>query len=615
MDTFELTLVPDYGKNIQIVLSPSPFVPSNVDEMILKREYIYSDRPYRAELKGISERIEAFSFFVNDMEIESVLEEKNVISFGTNRRIFTHNYGFVQITINIKLENQVRMVLYSKFIPILVVNARNNRSVERMVEYIYAHREQFLLSGFQLSMQSQGLKAEGTKDLEAQVQIIQDIIQVYNETIGYFRLNAKFKLSSIGHVDHYEKAKYVSNRMIDYIVMHPEQLMRTSVSTGIRVHKQNYIPNKTLVEENAVDYDIYENRIIVGFLRSLYVMVKNLTDEIDKRMKQFPDIQEIEKGYFLSAAFAFSAAKQRLAKNKAQFDLLCENIEEIYIQYCEALPVSKQDVFAIPQPSAVLISVRAYRLIYEQIIRWFQFGMYDFSGEDFILPMLRSDKIYEYYVLLKLYNYIIDKGYSLQLSTPYSYKNPGFYSSNSNPYGLKLLNTFQFKNIKTSTELTLYYEPIIYNGKSAYTGENNVGLFRNMSYSFNDGENGRFNTGGYYHPDYVIKVQRANQCQYIILDAKFSKRNTTKENYLRKLLFRYIISISTIDLEDSLLGLVIVNGKSDGTEDAVEDIYDRTPDHREIYPFAKIMTLTETQDENLQLHENLMDQLLQKFVT
>ena len=170
-------------------------------------------------------------------------------------------------------------------------------------------------------------------------------------------------------------------------------------------------------------------------------------------------------------------------------------------------------------------------------------------------------------------------------------------------------------NIKTSTELTLYYEPIIYNGKSAYIGENNVGLFRNMSYSFNDGENRRFNTGGYYHPDYVIKVQRADQCQYIILDAKFSKRNTTKENYLCKLLFRYVMSISAIHPEDSLWGLVIVNGKSDGTEDAVEDIYDRAPDHREIYPFAKIMTLTETQDENLQLHENLMDQLLQKFVT
>ena len=157
--------------------------------------------------------------------------------------------------------------------------------------------------------------------------------------------------------------------------MHPEQLMQTSVSTGIRAHKQNFIPSKTLVEENVIDYDIYENQIVVGFLRSLYMMVGSLTDEISERIKQFPGKQEIEKGYFLSAAFAFSATKRRLEKNKAQLNLLCKNIKELYIQYREVLPVSEQDVFALPQPSAVLISVRAYRLVYEQIIRWFQFGM------------------------------------------------------------------------------------------------------------------------------------------------------------------------------------------------------------------------------------------------
>lgn len=610
MDTCKLKLIPDYGSSIQMVMSSDPFVPSNIDEMILNREYIYSDQPYHAELNDVSETIEDLTFFVNDMEIESEREEDNGISFGINRRIFTHNYGFAQITLNIKLANQTTMVLYSKFIPILVVNAQNNRSVERMVKYIYDHREQFLLCGSQPSMQAHGLNSEGIKDLESQIQMIQDVIHVYSEMIGYFRLNAKFKLSPVGHVDHYEKAKSVSNQMINYIAMHPEHLMRTSVSTGIRVHKQNFIPNKTLVEENVVDYDIYENQIVLGFLRSLYVMVGSLIDEITKRIKQFPDKQEIEGRYLLSVAFVISATKQRLEKNKKQLNLLYENIEEIYIQYREVLPVSERDVFVLPQPSAVLISVRAYRLIYEQIIRWFQFGMYDFSGEDFILPMLRSDKIYEYYVLLKIYNYIENKGYSLLSATPYSYKKTGFHSSFANPYGLKTLNTFQFKNENTSIELTLYYEPIVYNGKNSNAGENKVGLFRNMSYPYQDGKD-----GSYYYPDYVIKIQRSEHCQYVILDAKFSKRNTTKANYLSKLLYRYIISISTIDPEDCLLGLVIVNGKSDGTADVVEDIYNRTPNNREIRPFAKILTLTETQDENLQLHENLIDQFLQEIIT
>ena len=74
MDTCKLKLIPDYGSSIQMVMSSDPFVPSNVDEMILNREYIYSDQPYHAELNDVSETIEDLTFFVNDMEIESERE-------------------------------------------------------------------------------------------------------------------------------------------------------------------------------------------------------------------------------------------------------------------------------------------------------------------------------------------------------------------------------------------------------------------------------------------------------------------------------------------------------------------------------------------------------------
>lgn len=616
MDTDKLTLVliPDHGSHVQVVLSPLPlalndFVLCNMDDMILNREYVYSDKSYSATLDGVDEKIEELSFFIND-EIRPAYEESNRISFVENKRIFTHNYGFIQITIRIRLKNGRGLVFYSNFIPVLVLNELNNRSVERMVEYIYAHREQFLWCGHHSSMQSYDLKAKGKKDLESYVQIIQDVIKVYNETIGYFRLNARFKLSPTGQVDCYEKVKSVSSRTISYIVTHPEQLMHTSASTGIRAHRQNFIPNKTLVEENVIDYDIYENKIVVGFLRSLYVSVDGLIKEIVKRIKQFPDKREIEYGYFISAAFAYSATKQRLEKNKEKLNRLLENIEGLYVRYREIFPVSNYEVFTAPQPSAILISVRAYRLIYEQIVRWFQFGMYDFRGEDFILPMLRSDKIYEYYILLKIYNYIISKGYSPHNTTSYNYPNIRFTAKSIT----NIPNTFLFKNDNTSIEITLYYEPIIYEGKNGNMGVNTLGLFRNNSHSIGGEDDQDSNTGSYYHPDYVIKIQRAERCEYVVLDAKFSKLHTTRRYYVCKLLYRYIASISTIDPKDSLLGLIIVNGKSAEAEDGVEDIYDLSPDNREVFPFAKILTLTEIQDKNLQPHEKLIDQLLQKFI-
>lgn len=81
---------------------------------------------------------------------------------------------------------------------------------------------------------------------------------------------------------------------------------------------------------------------------------------------------------------------------------------------------------------------------------------------------------------------------------------------------------------------------------------------------------------------------------------------------MRKLLYRYLISISTIDSEDEILGLVIVNGKSNDIEDDIEDIYNRTK--RAVFPFAKIVTLTENQEDNSLIHENLMNNVFQTVI-
>ena len=139
-----------------------------------------------------------------------------------------------------------------------------------------------------------------------------------------------------------------------------------------------------------------------------------------------------------------------------------------------------------------MISVRPYRLIYDQIVRWFQFGIYDFSREDFILPMLQSNKLYEYYVLLKLFEYIQTKGYQIQSKDLYKYKYQNSALFNTVNLGkIKSNNTFVFWRDDTSIELTLYYEPVIYSGISKNVGENALSLFRNISFSYKKGETGK----------------------------------------------------------------------------------------------------------------------------
>ena len=76
-----------------------------------------------------------------------------------------------------------------------------------------------------------------------------------------------------------------------------------------------------------------------------------------------------------------------------------------------------------------------------------------------------------------------------------------------------------------------------------------------------------------------------------------------------------MLSISTINPEDTILGLTVINGKSKEMEDSIYpyDIYDLVPNDQSVCPFAKIITVTENHEDskhNEQLHIKLLDNLL-----
>ena len=614
MSAYELSLIPDYKQSIRLELSESRPQTGILDDLTPEQEYVYSDQLYSVAVHGLGADFIRVSFYINDYEVEQSADPTGRLHFAGSycpkAFIFRHNFGLVQFSVRIEFGGLPPVILYTKYVPVLVVNARTNLSVQRMTEYIYRWGEHLLYSGQLRSAQQRNLKANAPKELNLQLQILSDIVRVYSENIGYFHTSAKFNVHSVEYVDSYEKVRFVSSRTLAYIVQHPEQLVQTTAHTGIRRNSRSFLPQRTLVEENAVNYDIYENQVVVGFLSSLTRMIRELDEKIGQRLDRFPEVTEVESGYFLSVSFVFASTRRRLEKVREQLLALRQGVEELYNQYIQMLPVSQLTLDRIPPPSQSFISVRPYRLIYEQIARWFHFGMYDFSREDFILLMLQSNKLYEFYVLLKIYNYIKGRGYTLQKSTPYAYSpDKSGYPTGAVYGGVRYNNTFIFENEHGTKELTLYYEPYVHNGNSKYVGENGVALFRNMSYSFRGGE-----SNIHYWPDYVIKVKNGERCQYIILDAKFSTRQDVKEYQLRELLYKYLISISTIDPNDKVEGLVVINGKSREMTDSCEAVYNRTVDRREVSPFAQLVTLTENQEDNLALHKSLLDEVLYKII-
>ncbi|MGO5064066.1 hypothetical protein [Clostridium sp. LCP25S3_F8] len=245
----------------------------------------------------------------------------------------------------------------------------------------------------------------------------------------------------------------------------------------------------------------------------------------------------------------------------------------------------------MPKPSSVFMKIQHYRKIYKVIKDWFESGNYDLSNEKMILTFPLASQIYEYYILFRINNYITENGYDLRNSKNFLYG----LKTNAKYENTKFNNTFIFQKEKTT--ITVYYQPVIFLNQVV----NDIGLFRNNNISINNEKS------YYYTPDYIIKICEQNKSKFIILDAKWSTINSVINYSFKNIVYKYIFSISTINSEDKIDKVWVVNGKDlNNQNEYMYNYYNSKFKSRcdEIEPSAKIMTLNPNIDESVQ-KENL----------
>ena len=185
-------------------------------------------------------------------------------------------------------------------------------------------------------------------------------------------------------------------------------MRETLGESGIKVGKRNFIPKNTLIINNKVSFDIYENQIVVGFLSSLINNVVTLRKEINKRVIDFSEEQITEDGYQASAFMIYGATKKKLENFSLELLKCVDELVALLKQYKHILPVSQFIVADVPKPTHTFLSIKQYNRIYKCIKKWYEFGIYDLKQDEFLLPFLANSQLYEYYVLLKLYNYFVE---------------------------------------------------------------------------------------------------------------------------------------------------------------------------------------------------------------
>lgn len=552
-------------------------------------------------------RIADVRVYVNDV-LESSVYNNGRIYFPSrgisNRRIFLDCYGFAELSITLILVDGQECTLNSEYLPILVRREELNNSVEAMARFVYNNQEWLLLNGERKPKKPSGLKENGYRSLATQILLAEEIAAIYESSYGYFKANSRFKLEKMSVIERLERIQYVTQGTLSYTATHPEYLRQVNSTQGIFIGNRVYQPQKTETVQNTRSYDIYENRVILAFLRNMIDSVQSLQGYCCNLLSKIPNDEDYSSEYIYSSFFMFSETRKMIEDGKTQLGKLSEKFTYLWGMYSDILRIPLDQHIVPPRPTAIFLSVPQYNRIFVRIHQWFSFGIYNFSKEHFMLSFIKISALYESYLLAKFLCYFRDRGYSLEssrrcvypVSKRWKYKNTS------------VRNTFVLKN--DQKRITLYYQPVIFD--TDQRSVNGIGLYRNNSISVYAGNEDDCRQGGHYYvPDFLIKIEENGDSRYMIVDAKFSDYSSVRRYYVKDLVFKYLFSISPIEENELVCGLCIMYGKCKSKE-RLQTAYDKQILGTEIYPFIEIFPLIEGIDSAGQYEK--MDRLLKKLL-
>ena len=599
-----ILLLSEYGDSIEVQLYTEK-KPYTIESIVGIKNAVRADIRYSIQMIGSDlDDIDNVVVYINGEEIDTSYTGDTIICNGDVRdAMFKRQIGFVQLSLHVFDRNNTSHWYYSDYASVLVKQTNSNRAVLDMLEYLYMRQEKILYGETMVTSIGE-YSADSYNDFSSQIILIEEITNVYENCYGYFMTNSRTKLERVEVVDQAEKLQYIDEKTLQYIVRHPENLKKES--TGIRYGRQTFLPNKTLMMQNKITNDIYENRAIISFLDHVLKSVEKLRIDIENYVNLVGDSKEEQDGYIVSSHLLYMNAQNELSVFLARLNSIGEKLRKLNLSYSQILNMEKMPLFRCPESTPVFMSIPQYNRIYVCMMRWFNKQGYDLINERRMLSFFNATEVYELYVLIKLINLIRDMGFKLTLGKSIKYPRFGNWKYESKNHN----NTFMFE--KEDISITLYYEPILYDEDRSEI--NDLRIYRNNTVSINENTDEE-HQGHYYVPDYVIKVESKGLERYMICDAKFAGKSNVQNRLVPKLAYKYLTSVSPISNKSAIEGLYIFYGLTDDFKND-DSFYNRQiPGSKEIKPCIELVPLSEQVPYNYQTNscEKMIKRLIESI--
>lgn len=580
-----LRFKPENGKTFDVKLNKDK-QRYTIENILTTKSYIFEDIDYTFEIVDDEDELNDVDLqvYFNGDKMESIMTDHIIKTSPLYKggTTFGGRIGFIQISICITDCQGNDAWLYTEYLSIMIKSTDFHRSIDAMLNYIYENQADIL---FDNAIQISGGEnyKESYEDFWSQIMLFEEIVSVYENLYGYFKANCRAKLTGVEIVDRTDKLQNVDARTIHFIMQHPEYLKKNFAGIEIRNHK--YLPSKTMMIQKRITHDIYENQVVLSFLKKMYMEIEKLRLKIYSYKESLNMQREYSDGYIMSSYIIYQNAYEILREFGEKVITIENRIGYLYMWYKKILDVREMELLDFPTPTAVFMSIPQYNRIYTCIHNWYGKTGYDFQKEKVMLGFFDGPSIYESYVLIKMINLIKAIGYQLVEARHVRYElSPG-----SRYVPKEYNNTFVFKC--EGQKITIFYEPIIYDEDRREINE--IGLYRNNTNSLTGNAEKERNGHCYYVPDFVIKAEYDNKERYIICDAKYTKNWKVKEKFIPELSYKYLLSISTVEDYMDIVGLCIIYGITEN-EQRIKSFFDREIEGtRKKEPFIDYMPLTE----------------------
>ena len=249
------------------------------DDPLKTNIYVFNDYEYNS-FRLVDSNGYISEFYINDEAIQikqsddscDIYEFKCDKSLKEDKRIFLQCFGVVRIKVVISGK-----VYVSDSISVMVTNNNHNKNVIEMINYIYDKGEEYLYENY-ISLDEIG--ESGNMTIESKFRFLDEVIEIYEQFFPYFQSSPKTK-SVVGEtIGKFHKLNNVSPKTIQYIASHPEELYEVNFNTGINYGKRHFQPENTLISSTSYSYDVYENRIITGFISTIISELENSKEDI-----------------------------------------------------------------------------------------------------------------------------------------------------------------------------------------------------------------------------------------------------------------------------------------------------------------------------------------------